>query len=239
MAALITPPRIMEGEKVISRPPLSIRENLRNLPWFFGSILIVALPALVWIFNHPQDFSARWVKEGSFQSGWLMREVLNTGKPALSILWERFAHVCLSIFILPFQDFYWAPAPVLDVITALLFAVGVFLALRRTRDPRILLLNGWFWSGVVAISLFAIPASADSYRLFMVLPAMCVLAALGWAHITSLAERLAHVQQRTIISCSVVLILFVAALNLKTYFIDFGRSCVYGVTPLKRGVAET
>jgi hypothetical protein len=61
----------------------------------------------------------------------------------------------------------------------------------------------------------------------MVLPAMCVLAALGWAHITSLAERLARVQQRMIITCSVVLILFVAALNLKTYFVDFGRSCVY------------
>jgi 4-amino-4-deoxy-L-arabinose transferase-like glycosyltransferase len=228
MAAIITPPRIVESEEITLRHPLPIRENLRNMPWFFGSILILILPSLVWIYTHPEDFSARWAKEGSFQSGWLMDEVLNTGKPAFLILWERFVHVCQAIFILPFQDFYWAPAPVLDLVTGLLFVVGAFLALRRTRDPKILLLNGWLWSGVVAISMFAIPPAADSYRLFMVLPAMCVMAALGWAHITSLAERLAHIEHRTVVIWSVVLILLVAGLNLKTYFIDFGRSCLYG-----------
>ena len=228
MAAIITPPRGIENEKVIPRRPLPIRENLSNMPWFFGSIIIMILPSLVWIYNHSDDFSARWAKEGSFQSGWLTQEMLSTGKPAFLILLERFAHVCQAIFILPFQDFYWAPAPVLDLVTGLLFVVGAFLALRRTRDPKILLLNGWLWSGVVAISMFAIPPAADSYRLFMVLPAMCVMATLGWAHLTSLAKRLAHVQHQTIILWSVVLILLVAGLNLKTYFIDFGRSCLYG-----------
>jgi hypothetical protein len=227
-AAIITPPRIVDGEKIISRPALPIRENLPNLLWFFGSTLILILPSLAWIYNHPDDFWARWTKEGSFQSGWLMNEVVNTGRPAFLILWERFVHAFQSIFILPFQDFYWAPAPILDLVTAVLFVVGTFLALRRTRDPKILLLNGWFWSGVVAVSIFAIPPSADAYRLFMVLPAMCVLAALGWAHITSLAERLAFVQRRTVVAWSVVMVLFVAGLNLKTYFIDFGRTCVYG-----------
>jgi hypothetical protein len=228
MAAIITPPHVPGNDKVILHPSLPIRENLRNMPWFFGSIFILILPALVWIYNHPADFSARWAKEGSFQSGWLLDQVSNTGKPAFLILLERFLHVCQSIFILPFQDFYWAPAPVLDLVTGLLFAVGAFLALRRTRDPKILLLNGWLWSGIVAIGIFAIPPAADSYRLFMVLPAMCVVAALGWAHITSLAERLAHIQHRTVLTWSVVLILLVAALNLKTYYIDFGRSCLYG-----------
>lgn len=228
MAAIITPPHIAGNEKVILHPSLPIRENLRNMPWFFGSILILILPSLVWVYNHPADFAARWMKEGSFQSGWLMDQVSNTGKPALLVLLERFAHVCQSIFILPFQDFYWAPAPVLDLITGLLFVVGAFLALRRTRDPKILLLNGWLWSGIVAISIFAIPPAADSYRLFMILPAMCVMAALGWAHITSLAERLANIQRQSIVIWSVILILLVAGLNLKTYYIDFGRSCLYG-----------
>jgi len=229
MAALIRPePLIVDGEKEISRPALPIRENLRNLPWFFGSILILALPSLVWIVNHTNDFGARWAKEGLFQSGWLANEVTVVGQPAYVILLQRFVHVCQTIFILPFQDFYWAPAPVLDLITSVLFIVGVFLALRRTRDPKIMLLNGWFWSGVVAISLFAIPPSADWYRLFMVLPAMCIFAAFGWAHITSLAQRLARVEQRTITTWGVVLVLCVAALNLKIYFVDFGRSCLYG-----------
>ncbi len=227
MAAIITPARIVTGEKVIDRPSLPIRENLRNLPWFFGCILLLSLPSLVWIYNHPDDFWARWAKEGAIQSGWLANETLNTGKHVALILFERFIHACQAIFILPFQDFYWAPLPVLDMVTGLLFIVGVFLALRRTRDPKILLLNGWFWSGLVAVALFAIPPSADSYRLFMIVPAMCVMAALGWAHITSLAERLARVEKRTVVIWSVVLALFVAGINLKTYFIDFGRTCLY------------
>jgi hypothetical protein len=146
----------------------------------------------------------------------------------LLILWERFSHVCMSIFVLPFQDFYWVPVPVLDMITGSLFAVGAFLALRRTRDPKILLLNGWFWSAVIAIGAFAIPPAADSYRLLMALPAICILAALGWAHIISLAERLAKLHWRMALSATMVMVLLVSALNLKTYYIDFGRSCLYG-----------
>jgi len=230
MVAFIPPPQVTVtvGEKVITRHPLPLRENLHHLPWFLGSILVLAFPALVWAFNHPAEFSARWAMEGSIQSGWLMQEVVLTGKPIFLILWERFAHVCLSIFILPFKDFYWAPAPVLDMITGALFVIGAFLALRRTRDPKILLLNGWFWSGVVAIGLFAIPVAADSYRLMMVLPALCILAALGWAHLTSLAERMAKTKWRMIVAWSVILVVLIAALNLKIYFIDFGRSCLYG-----------
>jgi hypothetical protein len=226
-AAIIHPPHIVKNATTTLRLSLPIRENLRNMPWFFGSILILIFPSLVWIYSHPNDFLARWTKEGLFQSGWLVDQMMNTGKSAFMILLERLIHVCQAIFILPFQDFYWAPAPVLDLITSILFIVGAFLAIRRTRDPKILLLNGWFWSGVVSIAFFAIPPSADSYRLFMVLPAMCVLAALGWAHITSLAKRLANVQQKTIVAWTVVLILLVAAINLKTYYVDFGRSCRY------------
>lgn len=43
MAAIITPPRIVESEEIKLRQPLPIRENLRNMPWFFGSILILII----------------------------------------------------------------------------------------------------------------------------------------------------------------------------------------------------
>ncbi len=161
MAALIHPSHIAKNETTILRLSLPIRENLRNMPWFFGSMLIVIFPSLAWIYSHPNDFLARWSKEGLIQSGWLKDQLINTGQSVFMILLERLIHVCQAIFILPFQDFYWAPAPVLDLITSILFIVGAFLAIRRTRDPKILLLNGWFWSGVVSIAFFAIPPSAD------------------------------------------------------------------------------
>ena len=228
MIAIIPSAQIAIGEKALARPPVSLRENLRNLPWFFGGILILAFPALLWAYYHPSQFGERFAMEGSLQSGWLANEIATTDKSIFLILWERISHVLMSIFILPFRDFYWAPAPVLDMITAVLFGIGIFLALRRTRDPKIMLLNGWFWSVVVAIGVFSIPPTADSYRLLMVLPAMCILAALGWAHIISLAERLAKAPWRMVVLSSTVMLMLVAALNLKIYFIDFGRSCLYG-----------
>jgi 4-amino-4-deoxy-L-arabinose transferase-like glycosyltransferase len=55
----------------LARPLL--RGNLLNLAWFFGMALLVALPSLLWLFRHPNLFlfSARWLNEGTFQSGWL------------------------------------------------------------------------------------------------------------------------------------------------------------------------
>jgi predicted membrane-bound mannosyltransferase len=228
MVAIIKPLQDTPDQQTTPYVQFSLRENLHNLLWFFGSILLSIFPSLVWIYYHPTSFGARWATEGLFQSGWLDAQITTTGQPLLIILWERVIHVCMSIFILPFQNFYWAPVPILDLITANLFIVGVFMAFRRVRNPRILLLNSWFWFGVLAIAIFTIPPEADSYRLLMILPAIYILAALGWAHITSLAERLAQANWRMVASWSVILIVLVTALNLKTYFIDFSRSCAYG-----------
>ncbi len=237
----------------IDRP--LVRENFKNIGWFFFSALILALPSLTWAFNHPNDFAARYGKEGTFQSGWLANEIVITGKPAVLILFERFIHACLAIFVLPFQDFYWVKMPVLDFITAVLFLVGVLIALRRTREPRFLLLNGWLWSGVFSLSVFAIPAAADSYRLLMVLPAMCVMAALGWEYILSLTKQVADANAAPLAApstafhsaqdapattaqtlWSLALIVVIAAFNLKVYYLDFGRSCQYmNDDPVARG----
>jgi 4-amino-4-deoxy-L-arabinose transferase-like glycosyltransferase len=222
-----------------------IRENLKNIGWFFFGALLLALPSLTWAFNHPNDFAARFGKEGTFQSGWLAREVITTGKPAVLILLERFIHACLAIFVLPFQDFYWVRMPVLDFITATLFLVGVLIALRRTREPRFLLLNGWLWSGVFSLSVFAIPPASDSYRLLMVLPAMCVMAALGWDYLLGLTKRVIEAVQPAEAApaaapgwalWSLALVVVIAGFNLKIYYLDFGRSCQYmNNDPVARG----
>jgi len=221
-----------------------IQGNLKNLGWFFVSALFLALPSITWAFNHQNDFNARFGKEGTFQSGWLANEIVITGKPAVLILTERFIHACLAIFVLPFQDFYWVPVPVLDFITAVLFLVGVFIALRRTREPHFLLLNGWLWSGVFALSVFAIPAAADSYRLLMVLPAMCAMAAVGWDYLLTLTKRVAESVPPPEVApsppawmlWSLALVLVIAGLNLKIYYLDFGRSCQYmNNDPIARG----
>lgn len=238
LATIIRPKAGAADGNTTAHPPLPIRDNLRNLGWWFISILIVALPSVVWAILHPNDFGARWAKEGIVQSGWLESTIALTGKSVPQVLLERFVHACKAIFILPIQDFYWAPVPLLTFITAVLFVVGVFLAFRRTRDPHFLLLNGWFWSGVVAVSVLVIPASADSYRLLMVLPAMCILAALGWSYLISLAERLGGVDWRSIVALSAVLAGLIVILNLKVYFLDVNQECgSFGANPVDRSLS--
>jgi len=206
-----------------------LRGNWANIAYFFGVALLIALPSIVWSFQHPDLFSARWIKEGTFQSGWLAREVANTGRPVALILWGRFQHAFLTIFALPFEDFYWALSPILDFITATLFLIGLLWALSNTRQPRVLLLNGWFWSGLMAVSLFAIPPSADSYRLLVVLPAMCVLAALGWEYLAGLAGNLPSAENSAFPRWTFAVMLVIASLNVKTYYLDFSGKCRYMV----------
>jgi hypothetical protein len=212
-----------------------IRENLAGLGWFFGSALLLALPGLTWAFHHPQDFFTRWLMEGTFQSGWLPLEIARTGQPVALILWQRFAHVLLSIFALPFEDFYFGGAPVLDFITATLFLAGLLTALNRVRQLRFLLLNGWFWSGVLAISFLVVPPWADSYRLLVVLPTICILASLGLEQLLQLVEPVLSPPGRlALANWSLIFILPIAGLNLKTYYVDFAHDCTYAVDSVGR-----
>lgn len=212
-----------------------VRENLAGLGWFFGSALLLALPGITWGVQHPQDFFTRWFMEGTFQSGWLNLEIARTGQSVALIFWQRFAHVLLSIFALPFEDFYFSGAPVLDFITATLFLAGLLTALNRIRQLRFLLLNAWFWSGVLAISLFVVPPWADSYRLLVVLPAICILASLGLEQLTQLVEpALSRPGRLALANWSLIFILPIAGLNLKTYYVDFAHDCTYAVDSVGR-----
>ena len=201
--------------------------NLTNLIYFTATVIIIILPYIAWSFNNPADFSARWVKEGSFQSGWMDHELNITGKPMFLILWGRVSGVFLSIFALPSRDFYWAPVPVLHYITAALFLTGLAVSLLKIRDIKHLFLNGWLWSGILSIGIFAIPPSADSYRLLMILPAMVILAGLGWKKIAQLLGDATAGGHTGYLNWTAVLLITALILNMKTYFIDFARSCRY------------
>jgi len=206
-----------------------IQGNWTNIACFFGAALLVALPSITWSINHQDLFSARWIKEGTIQSGWLAREIASTGSPAALILWKRVGHAFLTIFALPFEDFYWALSPILDFITATLFLVGLVWSLSNTRNPRVLLVNGWFWSGLMAVGLLAIPPSADAYRLSVVLPAMYVLAAQGWEYLASLADNVNRLEKSTFPRWTLALMIVIAGLNLKIYYLDFAGKCRYMV----------
>ena len=71
----------------------------------------------------------------------------------------------------------------LSMISATLFLLGLFVSLWRTREPGYLLLNGYFWGGTLSVGIFAVPPSADSYRMLVAIVPAFVMASIGLEHL--------------------------------------------------------
>jgi 4-amino-4-deoxy-L-arabinose transferase-like glycosyltransferase len=206
-----------------------IQNALRQTPVFWGGIALAALPIFVYGWRHPDQWLARLNADGTFQSGWLTNTMAETGQSAPQVLMGRVVHAFLSLNHYPALDFYGAPAPVLGLTTGVLFVLGLGCALWRTRNHRYLLLNGYFWSTTIAIGVFSIPPSADSYRMLLALPAAMLLAAVGLEQVLIVLTPDNVATRRTAsVAASVILVLAAVLFDVRIYFSDFAAQCRYG-----------
>lgn len=199
----------------------------RQMAAFFGGLLIMILPELFFILKNPNEFFNRLSQDGTFQSGWLQQTMAATGQSAFEVLAGRVAHAFLSLFYYPARDFYGSNIPMLTLFTTVFFLVGLVLALRRLRSPGVLLLNGYFWAPVLAIGIFSVPPSADSYRMLITLPPALLMAAMG---IDTTLDLLGVGWNRTRLTYGFIigtLLLSQAAFNLWAYYGDFVGQCRY------------
>jgi 4-amino-4-deoxy-L-arabinose transferase-like glycosyltransferase len=211
---------------VLCRP--LVERAARQVPIFWGGVLVAVLPHGVYAWLNPDFFLERLNLEGTFQSGWMAQEVAASGRHPLVILVDRVIHAFLSLNYYPAFDFYGARIPLLDVLTAVLFLLGLAYALWCTRDSRYLLLNGYFWAATVSVGLFAIPPSADSYRMLIALPAALIFAAVGLERLLGVLA-LGGPARATARAAFFGLVLGAAALlNLRAYFSDFVSQCQFG-----------
>jgi hypothetical protein len=150
-----------------------------------------------------------------------------TGKGAVQILFERVIHAFLSLIYYPAIDFYGSPVPLLTLITAALFLIGLGITLWRFRLPEYLLLNCYFWGFTLAVGLFALPPTADTYRMLVAIPPAVIMAAIaldqileavgvGWSN-----SRLAYA------AITLLIILNISAHNAWIYYGDFAGRCLY------------
>ncbi|MBK8780784.1 MAG: glycosyltransferase family 39 protein [Anaerolineales bacterium] len=194
---------------------------------FLGGFLVTILPTVVYGLKNPGQFMYRLDRGGTFQTGYLTNVMEATGQNAAQVLTERVVHAFLSLTYYPAQDFYGSTAPMMSMITSVLFLVGLGLALWRIRRPEYLLLNGYFWGATISIGVFAIPPSADSYRMLMALPAAVIMASLGLDQILELLEldvKTARVAYTISVSTILASLL---AFNLWTYYGEFAGKCLF------------
>lgn len=195
---------------------------------FWGGFLTLILPSTYYILKNPDEFFSRMSANGTFQSGWLQLTMETTGQSALEILFGRFVHAFLSLTYYPAFDFYGSNSPVMSMITSALFLAGLVIALLRIRKSEYLLLNGYFWGATFSVGVFAIPPSADSYRMLMALPAAFIMAALGLDQILEAFgfgwknNRSAYIFSASAVLTSLLIF------NVWTYYGDFAGKCRFG-----------
>lgn len=195
---------------------------------FWGGLLLLIMPTTFFIFTNPNEFFNRLGANGTFQTGWLQDRMLITGHSAVQILFERFVHAFMSLIYYPALDFYGATTPVISMITSVLFIVGLTVSLMRIKRPAYLLLNGYFWGATFSVGVFAIPPSADSYRMLMAIPAAFIMAAIGLDKILeSMGLDWKSARNAYIFSASAVLFSLMV-FNMWTYFGEFAGKCRFG-----------
>jgi hypothetical protein len=211
--------------------PAIYRGNQLTLGIFALAVAVIISPMIAWGIFYPAEFGSRLSMDGTFASGWLANEVKATGRSEASIMLSLLDTALGTFYRLPFDDFYGIRVPTLDSLSRVLWGVGLLLALVRTWDRRMVMLNGWFWGGVVALALMTVPTTTYHYRLLVVLPAACLLVGLATDWLLGNIARITTFQPshwRLINNGALAaLLLVMAVLNLRTYYGDFAGSCVY------------
>lgn len=195
---------------------------------FWGAFGIMILPELVYIWQQPGEFLNRINKDGTIQSGWLAQTMASTGHGAAQLLVERIIHVFLSVIYYPSVDFYGSPVPMLSLISAMLFLLGLGIAFWKTGSPNFLLLNGYFWAGIFAIGIFSTPPASDTYRVLMVLPAVLLMAAIGLDHALYIMGLGWTQAPKVYVAVTAFTLSSLLLFNVWTYYFDFAGRCLYG-----------
>ncbi len=206
----------------------------RTIGVFWGGLAVAILPEAIYAATHSAEFFDRLNADGTFQSGWLAAQMAATGNSAFEILAGRVLHAFLTLIAFPSIDFYGSWISVLSLFTGVFFLIGLGLTLWKTRTLNNLLLNGYFWIGPLAIGLFSIPESSDSYRMLMILPAAMLMAAIG---LEAILGSIGVVWSRNrLVYAGVIAFIMINlfAFNQWAYFVDFAGNCRYGGDPQTR-----
>jgi 4-amino-4-deoxy-L-arabinose transferase-like glycosyltransferase len=205
-----------------------LKAAIKQVLIFWAGFGIMILPEATYFFQNPHLFMERLAMDGTIQSGWLTQQMASTGQGAFQILGERVLHAFLSIIYYPAIDFYGSPIPMLSIVTAALFLLGLVILLVRRQSQETLLLNGYFWAVLLAVGLFSIPPSADSYRMLVALPAMLIMAAIGLDRVLDLLGVGWEKSRKANAAVTSVLLANLMFFNLWTYYVNFHGKCLYG-----------
>ena len=190
--------------------------------------LVVALPLLLHYVSHPYDLDAGANRVSIFASGWLAREQEITGRSATSLLLQQFWKSITAFHHTLDPTFWYRPSiPLLDVLSGVLFILGMVWTVAHWRKPANGLLLLWFWLALIlGWTLTENPPS--SQRLVIVTPALALLVALGLNWLARMMQHISRFTSHVSRVVCYVLLIAIAILNLHYYFVTYTPTRVYG-----------
>ncbi len=171
------------------REPLFLTRHWQDLLLLSLGWLVVVFPLLGWYTAHPNTLYERYNAVSIFASGWLEREMVLTGKSALSLLLRQFWKAATAFHLTPDPTFWYRPErPLVDFITGALMLVGMVAAGIRWRWPGRSATLIWFWSTLV-MGWVLTENPPSSQRGVLLTPAVALLVAWGVEGIWEVTDR--------------------------------------------------
>ena len=189
-------------------------------PVVIGLIIagMLSIPMFVFLANNPESQTRLSMLGSTFQqvsSGNWGPLVQNTAKALLAFVWPGYGDQFLA---------YNIPGrPVLDLISAVFFILGILITLRRWKQPAYAFILLWFMIGIIP-SLVTGP-TANTTRNLAALPVVYLFPALGIVTSLRLLSQRFKVSHRIVITTgTAILLLLVGWITIRDYFIRWGES---------------
>lgn len=200
----------------------------RNLPDFILLELVAILtffPLARYFVRHPDEFIAP-MRRVSILGPWLQHEVQLTGKPAWQIVCQQILSSFLGYAHIPIRAWYKPFEPILRLLPATLFFLGLASLLSKPRRARTMLILVWLLTiGLMGGLSESTPAAQ---RYVAVAPVLAIGVGYGLA---VLAAELAKIWKTKPIWITVLAVLVMLGLGvdeLRFYWSDYTPSSEFG-----------
>jgi len=206
-------------------------QTTRRLPDFglaAGMTACVALP-LAWHFAlHPDQFMGP-VRGVSILNEWLPYNAALTEMPVWRVLLRQFALGFRAYVDVSLNYFYIPGTPILRLVQAVVFLLGMALLLKRPRDARLALLALWLAAfGVIGAVTESTPAAQ---RYVAAVPACTLVIGYALSTVGDWAARLAPQWTRLSAAVLVIVTLALALDDARFYFLDYTPRSDFGGLP--------
>ena len=193
-----------------------------------GAALVTAGPMIRWAVVRTDDYMSRVNTEGLVQSG-RAEEMLGEVDGPLGLALSQVRDAVLGFVGAPAVQFYFSTHPMLTVLWASLFVLGLALAVRRVGEARFLMLLAHVLVAGLVLAL-ASNTSTAAYRISGVIPSLAILAAVALFVLVDGAHgREADAKTRRTTTLFVAGL--IVAFELWAYFGSFAPACGYWGRP--------